>query len=289
MRSHWAFLLALILGDWVCCGTVSAEPIIAVFTSETGPYQEVLAGLKQELKTGVQPGFLSQGEPKIPRSARVVLAFGSKAALKKYPEQTVIIYAMAPGLVLESPNAIQICMEPDASTLLANLRKIQPSLKRLGILWKSPRFEVYVERLRELGASSSLTIEGVAVESGKDIPDHLRAMYGKVDAVWLPPDPLLLNGESLPVFIEFSKANHIPLFVPTGGLVAQGATASVGPSFREIGRVTAIAAQKALESRAQDNTLYPINIEIVINKTVAAQVGLQISEEVFRKADKVIP
>jgi ABC-type uncharacterized transport system substrate-binding protein len=110
-----------------------------------------------------------------------------------------------------------------------------------------------------------------------------------MDAIWLVPDPILLNAEGLPVFIDFSHANKVPLFVPTGGLINQGATAVIGPTFRELGRLAAVAARNALEDRAQGSKIYPTNVEIIINKTVAAQMGLQVSEEVLRKADKVVP
>ena len=110
-----------------------------------------------------------------------------------------------------------------------------------------------------------------------------------MDAIWLVPDPLLVNPKGLPVFIEFSHANRVPLFVPTGGLTDQGATAAVGPTFREMGRLAAAAAKKALKDEAQESTIYSSNVEIIINKTAAAQVGLKIPKEALRNAHQVLP
>lgn len=271
------------------------ERVFAVFSSETGPYREALAGLEQELRTGIQPIFLSRGEPNIPRSAHVILAFGSKAALREYPDETVLIVAMAPGAEVPAQNAVRISMEPEAVALLSNLSKIQPGIRRLGLLWSTAKFRSrhsgYVAELQKAAAAQSLTLVEVEARDSSDVPDQLRWLYSKskVDALWVPPDPLLLNAASLPVLIEFSRANRVPLYVPTGGLVEQGATAAVSPTFREMGRLAGVAARKALQNLPQENEVHAVNIEVVINKTVAAQVGLQIPEETLRKADRVVP
>ena len=285
-RTRWVLFCVLVFG---ICIRADAEPVIAIFSSETGPYREALAGLKQELGESVPTFILSQGEPKIPSSTRVVITFGAKAALRSYSDQITLIYAMAPGVVIQTQDAVKICMEPAASTLLANLKRIQPNLKRLGILWQSPRFKEYVDELRKVAGPLGIQVESVSPKDSSDIPDYLRKLYGRIDAIWIPPDPLLLNATSLPVFMEFSRSNRVPLFVPTGGLVEQGATASVGPTFREMGRLAGVAARKASEGLSPESKLYTTNVEIVINKTVATQVGLQIPEDTLRKADKVIP
>ncbi len=264
-------------------------PVTAVLSSQSGPYRDALTGLELELGTTIQSFVLSQDKPKINKATRVVAAFGSKAALLNYPDNVILVYAMAPGTAIETKNSIGICMEPDAAVLLANLRIIQPNLKRLGVLWQSLRFENYIRQLRKASAPLNISIESVHLTNNKDVPDNLRTIYGKIDAIWLPPDPLLLNAASLAVFMEFSRSNHIPLFVPTRGLAEEGAAASVGPSFREIGRLTGIAVRQTLANLHPGNNLYAVNIELIINKSAAAQVGLKIPEEILRKADKVIP
>ena len=90
------------------------------------------------------------------------------------------------------------------------------------------------------------------------------------------------------IFTEFSRSNNIPFFVPSGGLLEQG-LASVTPTFREIGRLAAIAARSALTGQNQKKIIYPTRVELGINKAAAAKIGLKISEETLRQADKIIP
>lgn len=285
----WKSVIFLLAPFCVCARAASSEAITAVFSSGTGPYQEALRGLKEELNEEVRPIFLGQGEPQIPSSAKVVIAFGSKAALRQYPRGIVLVYAMAPGTIVQSKDSIKICMEPDHSVLLKSLKKIHPDLKRLGILWESTRFKAYIGELRDAAKPFGMTIEDASIESGDHVPEELRRLHGRIDALWLIPDPLLVNAELLPVFVQFSRSNKVPLFVSTVGLLGQGATASVGPSFREMGRQVGIAARKALLNQRQEDKIYPTHIEIVVNKDVAAQVGLQVPEDALRRSDGVAP
>jgi len=270
-------------------GAEPAEPAIAaVLSSEAGPYREALAGLQEELGFSVPVFSLSRGEPKIPDSARIVVAFGSKAALLRRQDRLTLVYAMSPGVVIKDKNTFEVHMEPEASVLLSSLKKIQPGLKKLGILWQSPKFEAYLLQLRSAAAELDMSIEDSRLEKTAEVPGRLRILYGKIDAIWLPPDPLLLNADNLTIFTEFSRSNNIPFFVPSGGLLEQG-LASVTPTFREIGRLAAIAARSALTGQNQKKIIYPTRVELGINKAAAAKIGLKISEETLRQADKIIP
>ncbi len=289
IRRLWAVILfTLLAAGGPAASAAEATSVAAVLSSEIGPYQEALKGLQGEMPD-VSAFFLTRGEPEIPASARVIVLFGSKAAIREYPDGAVLVYAMASGVMLRTKRSVKISMLPEHRTLLSDLRIIQPELKRLGILWVSPHFKTYASELSEAAKAFGISIESSQMDDESDLPEHLRRLYGKVDAIWLVPDPLLVNPKGLPVFIEFSHANRVPLFVPTGGLTDQGATAAVGPTFREMGRLAAAAAKKALKDEAQESTIYSSNVEIIINKTAAAQVGLKIPKEALRNAHQVLP
>ena len=283
------FLLpALLAGGGIAAAQSPGQDVVAVLSSESGPYREASAGLQEGLGATPQTFVLSREEPDIPPATRVVVAFGSKAALRGYPDGVTLIYALAPAADVPDP-AVEVCMTLEASQLLANMRKVHPGLKRIGILWRSRQLAPYIEKLRQAGRNEGITIERAALGSNSDIPDQLRRLYGKIDAIWLPPDPLLLNADSLAIFTGFSRANAVPLFVPTGGLLEQGATAAVGASFREMGRLAGLAAQQALSGSVPESKIYPVKVEISVNKAVAAQIGLKIPEETLRNADRRLP
>jgi len=91
-------LLSLILA-FVCLTTSQsaiAEEVVAVLSSDSGPYLEALAGVRETIGQPVSVVHLAKGE-KTPR-ANVVIAIGGKAAVSTYPADATLIYCVAPAL-----------------------------------------------------------------------------------------------------------------------------------------------------------------------------------------------
>src|SRR5688572_19164389 len=108
--------LALLL--W--CGAVRAQEVVAVLGSEQRAQREAFEGFQAAF--GKTVPVLALGEP-IPAEAKVVLAFGGKAAVQRYPRRATVVYAIAPGLLLDRKThagpAVKIMMDPEAAVLLA--------------------------------------------------------------------------------------------------------------------------------------------------------------------------
>lgn len=247
----------------------AAQEVAAVLSSGAAPYREGLQGLAQELGAPVPSFDLAQGEARLPNSVRVVVAFGSKAAGLRYPPHIKVVQALAAAPRREDANAVRIALEPRAATLLAELKKLDPSLRRLGVLWLSPALAEYVALLREAGAASGVEIVALSPEDASDVPDALRRFSGRVDALWLPCDPQLLNERTFPTFQDYSRLNGVPLFVSSEGLVEAGATASIGPSFAQLGRFAGTAARDALAERPLARELYAADVRVVVGKSGA--------------------
>jgi len=265
MSTRRLLCLGLLAAGPLAARAASAQSVAAVLSSGAPPYRQALQGLERELGAPVPVFDLSQGEPRLPDAVRVVVAFGSKAAARRYPPRVKLVQALAAG-PRASADAVRIALEPEPEVLLAELKKLDPSLRRLGVLWTLPQLAEYAGRLRAAGPARGLTIVGAAAEDVSDVPDALRGLHGKIDALWLPCDPLLLNESTFPVFLEFSRVNDVPLFVSSGGLVEAGATASVGPDFAQLGRLADAAARDALADRTQARELYAADVRVIVGK-----------------------
>lgn len=293
MKARRRLLLGLLAaGTLAPALPASAQKTVAVLSSEAGPYRQALSGLNDALGRTVPLVIVSEEPLEIPRSARVVVAFGSKAALEEYPQDTTLVYALTPGLDsnrVPHENKVRISMMPAPRTLIEGIKMIQPGLKRLGVLYASGSFREYLEQVRK--SASALGVELVVKEIKNDgeIPAALRDLYQKGDALWLPADPLLLDAASFTIFKEFAWSNGVPFYAPTSGLAEKGATASIGPSFQDIGRAAAQAVKNALADHSQDDLLYPERIEIVLNKSAAERTGPELSPEALKNATRVLP
>ncbi|MBI3596698.1 MAG: hypothetical protein HY203_06055 [Nitrospirae bacterium] len=295
MQRHAKYLTCILTaGIWLTVSGIGwAQDVVAVSGSALGPYREAFDGFQEAFGLTVPSYSLSEDNVKLPPETRIVVAFGGKAALFPYPENVTLIYCMAPGIKLTPGDrhgySVEIEMLPPASLILPKLKEIQPSLKRLAVLWTSESMKRHVEELRQASAQVGIEIVSQQLKSPDELPERLRSLYGKIDAVWLMPDPLLINSQSFTVLKGFSWSNRVPFYVPTAGLVEQGATASISTSFREIGRAAALAARQTLSGKSVEAMVYPEKMMIVLSLKAAGNAGLVISPELLKNLDRVVP
>jgi hypothetical protein len=234
---------------------------------------------------------LSKGPAELDSRTRVVVTFGGKAAVGRYPENATLIYCMAPGTHLSDRDPdhqpIRVHMLPHPGAVVAGIQAIQPSATRVVVLWSSAGMESYLQQLRREADATGLSILLEHVRSG-DLPSTLRGMIQeKPDALWLPPDPLLINPESFAVLKGFTWSNRIPFYAPSDGLVERGAAASVSCDFREVGRAAGRAARMVLSGRPTAAEVFPERVTKSFNLSAAAACGLSIPPAIHRSADRI--
>jgi len=284
-RSLIVLLVAASLG-----GAARAQEVVAVLASDARPYRATYEGFLAAF--GKEVAVIALGE-KIPGDAKIVLAFGGKAAVQRYPGRVTLIYAVVPGLVVDRKTrdgpSIRIMMEPEAEPLLRSLTSLQPKLKRLAVLWSSPSRAASAERLSKLGAARGVAVSGERLDDADELPSRLRELNGTVDALWLPPDPLLISAKNFAIIKRFSYDNNIPFYAPTDSLAEQGATGSVSVTYEEMGKTMAGVAKTILGGGASPSEVYPAKIHVTVNRAAAAEAELTVTPEALKTADKVIP
>ena len=288
-RTALAALVAAILAVPAC----AAPQVQAVLSADTRPYREAWEGFLAELGDAAALDVVGVPDSdKSFESARVIVAFGSKAALQEYPPGRKLIITMAPSVSKRGrgrTDLVHVAMTPSPRALLASLRALQPGLKSLAVVWKSEFYgDQYVPLLREAGKAIGVEVNSVEVGDDADIPDLMRSLYGRADALWLPPDPLVISEANFILFKDFSLSNRVPLYVPIPSLAERGATASVGVSFGAIGRSAARVAKQALAGEAPSLS-FAEPAETVLNGASALKVGLKISPETLKSLSRVIP
>lgn len=271
---------------------VLAQEAAVVTGSELRPYQEAVQGFQAGFGRPVAQLKAGSGL-RLPPDARVVVAFGGKAALARYPDAVGLVYCMAPGTrigpVRNGGLRVKVRMHPHPRDLLRRLREIQPGMKTLVMLWVSEDYASIADGLREAAEPSDLRIVSERLSGPDDLPEALRRMRAKADAIWLPLDPRLLNEDNLDLLKEFSWANGIPFYTASADLLERGAAASVGFSFHDIGHAAAQTALKILSKEAVGPDVFPDRIQVGINEAAASKVGLRIPAEALKGADRLLP
>ena len=284
-------LTAALLG-YAAIGCGCAQDVVAVLSSGSNAYAESLAGFEKEWGKPVPAANMASGGVTFSHDDSMVIAFGAKAATRSYPDSLTLIY-WAPGLGIDQIDragpAIKICLGARPDILVLNLAEMQPKLKNLGIFFMSDYYTRYIENMRQASHSFGIMIHADKLNRTEELPDRLRAMKTKPDAVLILNDPLFINAQTFAILKNYSWSNGVPLYAPTAGLVEQGATASIGPAFGELGRAAAQTARKVLAGIPAGEEVYPEVNEISVNLTAASKTNITFGEAFLKKVRKVFP
>lgn len=289
MRFKAAACLALLLSP----AALPAGETVAVLSSGSGAYLEAFAAFEKAYGKEVPRYDAGALPPELPRGTKTVVTFGARAAALRYPGRLNLVYALAPGFFLDpaarTGSTVKISMRPSPERTLARFLELQPALRRLRIFWSSPGYASLGDNYGAAGAALGIEVTAVKVERPERLPALLRKALGHMDALWLPPDPLLLSPETLLIFREFSRGNQVPMYAATKGITRDGACASLGISFAQAGAAAGDAAKGLQDGARQPPLVYPEVAELTINASAARQCGLKFSPALLRQADHLIP
>lgn len=127
------------------------------------------------------------------------------------------------------------------------------------------------------------------VSSVDELKSELQKLKaGDADAFFFTPDPMI--GSESQLVIDTTKAKKLPAMFQEQTLVTQGALASYGQNYREIGRLSARYVQQVLNGvQPKDLKIETVDsVELAINLQTAKQLGITIPPEVLARAQRVI-
>ncbi len=254
----------------------AAQEAAAVLAKGSGLYFETFLSFQKALGRPVSTFDLAAEKPTLPRGLKAAVAFGSKAAAYGYPAGTKVIYLLAPGYIpAANSRATGISALPEPTQVIEVYKKLQPGLKRLGVLTAKAN-QPYLAELTAAAKARGLELFTVELRGPQEFPARLRDLAGRVDAFWLLPEPILINKTSLMVLAEFSCSTKVPFYAPSAGLTELGAAASFAPNFTETGLTAAAELDKALSGQALPATIYVQRSELTLNEPFIKKCGLPV-------------
>jgi hypothetical protein len=257
----------------LCAAPASADTT-AVLSSESRPYRDALEGMREALGSEEALTLRAAGEDS---SADTVVAFGAKAAGAEHPQARTLIVALAPAYApsgRETACTVVISVMPAPDAAVATLRRLQPNLTRLWVPWISPSFEPYMAGLVASAKASGIAVESARLGKTEELPARLRAREKEPTAILVPPDPEFVNRTTFGILKQVSRAGKTPLYAPFSSMISEGATASIGVTFHEMGRAAGLAARRAKDGLPCDATTYPERTDIRVSLSAAAEAGL---------------
>jgi putative ABC transport system substrate-binding protein len=227
-------------------------------------------------------------------SSAILVALGplaAQACREQAPSRT-LVYGMvadpaAAGLVGAS-NVTGVSLQVPVKNQLAAFRMVNPRGVRVGVLY-GPDVRPLVREAQQSAAVVRLTLVEREIASARDVPEALRALLSqKIDALWLPPDPILLADETRRFLMSETLKARLPIYGFSAALVGEGALVSDGPDLASVGGQLAELVQRLAAGEPTTTLGQQVpRAELVINKKIADQLGVEIPVDALRAAARV--
>ncbi|GAB6181334.1 ABC transporter substrate-binding protein [Desulfotomaculum defluvii] len=170
------------------------------------------------------------------------------------------------------------------------IKDLVPSAKKIGIIYNSSEVnsQVQVDVADKAAPELGLELVKVTVTVSSEVMQAAQSLVGKVDAIYLPTDNMVIS--SMAAVLKVAEENKIPVISGESNSVENGALATVGIDYYQLGRTTAEMAIRVLNGeKPQEMAIQgQPGTDIVINLQAAERMGVTVPEDLKQKAKKII-
>ena len=162
------------------------------------------------------------------------------------------------------------------------LVKLVPDAKTVGVIYTSSEDNSVVQAkiAKEAIEALGLTYTEVTVTNSNDVQQATQSIVEKCDALYLPTDNVLAS--SMPVIYGVTVESKTPVICGESGMVENGGLATLGINYYDLGYQAGLMGVKILKGEAKPSEM-PVEsateFDFAINGTVAAEIGLEIPED----------
>ncbi|PCI30446.1 MAG: ABC transporter permease [SAR324 cluster bacterium] len=170
------------------------------------------------------------------------------------------------------------------------LEEFLPKLKKLGLIYNSgeANSKILVKVIKKEASQRGFRIVPVTVSKSSEVYQAAKSLVGRVDAVYITTDSTVIS--ALESAIKVGIRNKLPIFASDVDSVSRGAVAAMGFDYYKHGYQTGVMAKKILEGANPATT--PVEtqkeLQLHINQTYAAKMGVTIPKSLLAKANKLI-
>ena len=278
---------------------------ILVIKQDLPQYNELLEGFRdriEKLRTGFSLKVANLGEDGLTlpgnggneHAYQLILSLGTqstKAANRHFLNAVPILFAMVLnpadlGLNDEGGGGVVggIMARIAPETYLEQSLKIQPGLKKIGVLYTGVTFGGYVEELADAAKTRGISIVAEEVESKDELIPKFKAVVGKqIDLFFILPDFRIYDGQAIKLVLLTTFKEGVPCIGPSFPFVKAGALWGMTPSPYHIGGQ---AAETVLEVIRKKNTFfdYTRTAKLGINMNTARKLEINIPQELVEEA-----
>ncbi|MFC1853145.1 ABC transporter substrate-binding protein [candidate division CSSED10-310 bacterium] len=280
-----------------------------VLKRDVSQYNRVLDGLKQQISAqklsidleiiniDVEQEVLEGTRRK--ESPDLVIAIGTKSqhfAVDQFVDIPVIFALVLnpAGTIMGSKKSaadrimtgVLAHVDPDKYLLYA--KRIQPQLKKIGLLYSTPFFKSYVSVMRSKAMLYDLEIIEQQVHSKMEFNEAFLSVINKnVDVFLILPDFQLYDKKYIRYILLQAFRERIPCIGPSYAFVKAGALWGLTPEPFNIGQQVAALIVKFMHGNELPLE-YAAHNELTINLVTSRALAIQIPQAILGEAREII-
>ena len=279
-----AAITALIIVNAGSISSASACTILVVKNADLKPYEDAIRGFRNASVCTVRERKLSSAEEVSEMIVRLrpdaVVAVGTgafklSAAVTGIPVIHLMVMPSEASRALRQ-NISGVNMDPAPAAYFSAMAESFPRAKRIGLVY-DPRFMgAYVADAERTARNMGISLTARRVDSPSAIPAALDELRGKIDVLWMLPDPTVVTAGTVELLLQYSFRNNVPVFTFSRKYVEMGAVASLDVDPYDMGNQAAGVTGRMIEDAAEPMRVYARKHELTINEIVAAKMGIAI-------------
>lgn len=268
-------------------GTETPRRIAIVVSAPLRPYMEALKGLTTTLAEhrihARQPITLPQDTQGDFRSVQAELI---QAPVDAYvaigPEALSVVDAVSHAngkpwvfsVVLDPakllPHAERapcgMALTIPAAEQLEAVARTFPGRTRLGVLYSSAENRLFLQHAETLARTLGITLQPIAVDGPKKVPDRLAENLPSLDALWIIPDPAIDSKALAEYVVETALFQNIPSIGYNRYFLEVGAAMAFVLDYEKIGAATAVLLDLYLRSGRCPSAIP--SYDVVVNENI---------------------
>jgi len=290
--------------------TVARELVIALKSLEVKPYKIALRSFKKTLKKNgyhlnIEEHVLQEdSKPKeglladIKRkSPRLIVTLGSAATsyIAKDIKDTPVVFCMvlnptASGFIqsmnASGNNLTGASLDIPLETQFEALRSVIPSARKVGVIYNPSETESVIQEATKAAEQIGLELVSIPIISEEEVPEALRTLDGKVDALWSVADSTVFSRGSTKFILLHTLRNKIPFIGLSPAFVKAGALMALATDYQEVGTQCGELAVRILSGDHPSSLpiTMPRTITMYLNLNTAEIIGLKIPSDRMKGA-----
>ena len=170
------------------------------------------------------------------------------------------------------------------------MKQLAPNAKKVGVIYNAGEVnsQVQVDIVKQVAKDLGISITEATVASSADVLQAAQSLAGKVDAIYVPTDNMVVSAAQ--AVVQVANENKIPIISGESSVVDAGALATIGINYKKLGAQTGEMALRVLngENPAEMAIESQKVKDIIVNQKTADLLGIKIPKEILDKAATVI-